>query len=129
MALTHKNAGEQLLNTEYNALVDAISSGAVSITDAATITLDAAQLYAGDLAAVTLGGNRTLTIINAVDGQNIVLRITQDATGGRTLTVTNGRATTSVPALSLAATAGAITYISLRYEATPNKFAYVGLSY
>lgn len=106
-----------------------LTGGILSLTDAAIITLNAANLYIGYVASVILGGNRTLTISNATDGQNIVVRVTQDATGSRTLTVTNGRATTAVPAISLATAAGAITYVSLRYEATLNKFAYTGLSY
>lgn len=57
---------------------------AVTVTDAATITLDCGQ---GDLHSVTLGGNRTIAgVTGSTDGQAILLRIVQDATGSRTVT-------------------------------------------
>lgn len=61
------------------------------LTDAATITPDftAASVDAGQrraVFAVTLGGNRSLASpVGALDGQHMVLRVTQDSTGSRTL--------------------------------------------
>jgi hypothetical protein len=56
--------------------------GQVALTDGATITWNALN---GARAYVTLGGNRTLTITNAIDGDYGELLVTQDATGSRTL--------------------------------------------
>lgn len=56
-------------------------SRAVAVTDAATITLDAAR---GSYHRVTLGGNRTLAApINPSDGQRLIFELIQDATGTR----------------------------------------------
>ncbi|TXH09505.1 MAG: hypothetical protein E6R03_16635 [Hyphomicrobiaceae bacterium] len=55
----------------------------VTLTDAATIAVDMATFIN---AVVTLGGNRTLgNPTNEVAGASGVIRIVQDATGGRTL--------------------------------------------
>lgn len=57
------------------------------LTDAATIAVDA-QL--SNAYRVTLTANRTLGLpTNGVAGQTISIRIIQDATGGRTLSLTN----------------------------------------
>jgi len=56
----------------------------VALTDAATIAVDASL---GNLFRVTLGGNRTMGVPSTPsDGQQIMLEITQDGTGGRTIT-------------------------------------------
>ena len=56
----------------------------VALTDAATINTDAT---AGNVFGVTLAGNRTLANpTGLVAGETLVWFITQDATGGRTLT-------------------------------------------
>ena len=62
----------------------AAQRGSVSaLTDGATITPDFA---AANNFSVTLGGNRTLANpTNVVVGQSGVIKITQDATGSRTL--------------------------------------------
>jgi len=60
-----------------------------SLTDAATITWAIASAPAAN-ATVTLGGNRTLNITNPVTGGSYVLKIVQDATGSRTLTLGTG---------------------------------------
>ena len=57
----------------------------VSLTYAATLNTNAS---AGDIFDVTLTGNATLAKpTNPVDGKTIRWRITQDATGGRTVTL------------------------------------------
>jgi hypothetical protein len=55
----------------------------VTLTDGATVTLNA---QTGNNFIVTLGGNRTLSITNPSDGQQIELWVVQDGTGNRTLT-------------------------------------------
>jgi hypothetical protein len=60
-------------------------NGIVTLSDAATINWD---MNLGNVAEVTLGGNRTLEYSNAKAGATYLLYISQDATGGRTLTYT-----------------------------------------
>lgn len=52
-------------------------------TDGATITFDK---NTSDFHNVVLGGNRTLALSNMAAGDRIVLRLTQDGTGSRTVT-------------------------------------------
>jgi hypothetical protein len=56
-----------------------------SLTDGATITWD---YTTGAKKYVTLGGNRTLDLQNTVDGDTGILKVTQDGTGSRTLSLT-----------------------------------------
>jgi hypothetical protein len=88
----------------------------VALADGATVTWD---MNAGQNATVTLGGNRTLAITNAANGMSGCLIVTQDGTGGRTLTLP---ATSKVigggaGAITLTAAAGASDIICF---ATPN---------
>ena len=53
-----------------------------SNTDGATVTFD---LDEANTHTVTLGGNRTLALSNADVGQKFIIRLTQDATGSRTV--------------------------------------------
>ena len=62
---------------------NAIKTPLISNADGATITFD---LDTGNTHAVTLGDNRTLAISNESPGQKFMLRLVQDATGGRTVT-------------------------------------------
>lgn len=65
--------------------VTTLSDGATITPDFTTADVDMGQRRA--VFAVTLGGNRTLAApVGAQDGVHMVLRVTQDATGGRTLT-------------------------------------------
>lgn len=105
-------------------------SGVQTLTDAATITLDLSlmpsnvppgstvQVGSGNSFAVTLGGNRTLNILNAIDGQIIRLAVTQDGTGSRTLAVQNGGTAALVNggAMGLTTTAGATDMIEIMYR-------------
>jgi len=57
----------------------------VNLVDAATIATDASS---GNYFRVTLAGNRTLgNPSNGIDGQRVIWELTQDGTGGRTLTL------------------------------------------
>lgn len=61
----------------------ALTEAVVTLTDAATIAVDASL---GNIFRVTLGGNRTLgNPTNSVNGQKIIFEIIQDGTGSRTL--------------------------------------------
>lgn len=59
----------------------------VTLTDGATITWTLLADKTYNLAKVTLGGNRTLAFSGLADGMTGVLRVIQDGTGSRTLTL------------------------------------------
>ena len=62
------------------------------LVDGATITLDQAEPY--NKFRVTLGGNRILAIVNETSGNEFLLQLGQDATGGRTVTWFSKNSTT-----------------------------------
>jgi len=75
--------GQAALKASANVFAQAASFGEDALTDAATIAWD---VQASPAARVTLGGNRTLGApANMAAGATYVLRVVQDATGGRTL--------------------------------------------
>lgn len=81
------------------------SASPVTLTDGATITLDFSTFIN---AKVTLGGNRTLAISNAKNGQGGLIEVLQDGTGSRTLSYTAGSfvfASGSAPTLTTTASA------------------------
>jgi len=57
-----------------------------SLTDGTTITWD---MQTGHNRSVTIAGNRTLSITNAISGDYGTILVTQDGTGGHTLAVPN----------------------------------------
>ncbi len=64
------------------------TAGAIQTdADAATITFD---MDVADVHQVTLGGDRTLAVTNVSVGQRFLIRVTQDSTGGRTVTWWSG---------------------------------------
>lgn len=91
-----------------------------NLTDAATITVDAAVLGDGGVGRVTLGGNRTLGApSNPVDGQVIVIEVTQDGTGNRTLSYNAVYLfSTDVPSPTLSTAAGKMDTMAFRYNST-----------
>lgn len=62
-----------------------VDSGTVADSDGATITFDLGS-GAYRKHAVTLGGNRTLALSNALTGMAFIISLTQDGTGSRTVT-------------------------------------------
>jgi hypothetical protein len=93
-----------------------IAPASVTLTDGATITWDTGG-YPTSHAKVTLGGNRTLAISNAIAGASGILVVTQDGTGSRTLTLPAGsKAPGGAPTLTT--TAGAIDVLSFYYDGT-----------
>lgn len=106
-----------------------------TLTDAATITLDLGKqpgaippattpvgIGTGNSFAVTLGGNRTLNILNQGDGEVIKVYVTQDGTGSRTLTIqSNGTAALVATGTLLTTTAGATDLIEIIYRADLGK--------
>lgn len=64
--------------------VVALQNVQLTLTDAATVNWNYTQ---GNVAEVTLGGNRTLSITNMPDPSFGILKVIQDNVGGRTLTL------------------------------------------
>lgn len=64
--------------------VNEIKQAWKDLVDGATITIDQAEPF--NKFRVTLGGNRILALINAIDGGSVVIQLGQDGTGGRTIT-------------------------------------------
>lgn len=98
----------------------------VTVTWAATTTIDAS---AGNHFRITMTGNTTLGIpTNPTDGQDIVVELIQDATGGRTLTLTTAgtgafNVTTGITgAITLTTTAGTRSYLGATYRAAGTKW-------
>lgn len=98
-----------------------ITRSVVTLTDAATIAVDAAD---GNCFRVTLGGNRTLGApSNPIDGQRILLEVIQDATGSRTLAYNSVYAFgTDVVSPTLTTTASKRDFIGFIYNSTANKW-------
>lgn len=94
---------------------------AVTLTDATTIAVDASL---GNTFDVTLAGNRTLgNPTNATDGQKLLFRIKQDATGGRTLAYgTKYRFGTDITGVTLSTAASKLDRIGVEYNAAADKF-------
>ena len=88
-----------------------------TITFGSTITWDQTK---GATAAVTLTGNSTLSITNAVTGMYGLIRVTQDATGSRTLTLPGGSKVINGGGgvVALTTTAGATDVLSYFYDGT-----------
>lgn len=97
----------------------------IPLTDAATISVDASM---GNLFTVTLGGNRTLGApTNGKQGQMIVFRIAQDATGSRTLAFNSVyRFSTDIPSPTLSTAANAIDYLGFIYNEADSKWDCIG---
>ena len=78
-------SGEVKLNQFYGyaSVSGALKTPLASGTDGSTVTFD---LNESNTHRVTLGGNRTLAITNVSYGQKFTTRLTQDATGSRTVT-------------------------------------------
>ncbi|WP_454752148.1 hypothetical protein [Cupriavidus necator] len=120
-----------------DALLEAIAAAALagakpyvpeikSVTYAGTITADFSD---ADVIRITLGGNPTITLAGAADGQKCVLELKQDATGGRTVTWSaDVRYGTDLPSITLSTAGGALDRIGLIYNAAAAKYDVVALS-
>jgi len=99
----------------------------VGLTDAATILVDAAL---GNIFTVTLGGNRTLgNPTGAVDGQKLLFRIKQDATGSRTLAFgTKYRFGTDITSVVLSTAANKLDRVGVEYHSTDDKFDVIAVT-
>ena len=98
------------------ALLRRSHSDAVTITPKCTTT---------DLGVVTLGGNRTIANPSGVAaaGQELRLRLKQDATGSRTVTWdTKYRFSTDIPRPTLSTAAGKTDYVRFIYNSDDDKW-------
>lgn len=88
----------------------------VALTDGATITPNAST---ADVATVTLGGNRTMAAPTGtpIDNQQLVFRITQDATGSRTITWNAAYRFAGGTAPTLTTTPNKTDYFGFQYNA------------
>lgn len=99
------------------------AKGVVTVPDGASIPIDLSQ---GSIFATTLGGNRTLAApTNATDGREFWVRVIQDSTGSRTLSLAAydvGAA--GAPTLSTAASK--VDLLKFHYDAALGKACLVG---
>ena len=118
-------AGLYLVTDGTNVVTKAAPGVVTVLTDGATISTDAGL---GNRFRVTLGGNRTLANpTNAVDGQQMVWEIIQDATGSRTITLgTKFVLGTDITAVTLTTTANKRDYLTAAYNASADKFYVTG---
>ncbi|GAB2964462.1 hypothetical protein [Saccharothrix stipae] len=108
--------------------LDAVRQKApVTLTDAATITTDASV---ANVFRVTLAGNRTLANpTNPVDGQRLTWEFTQDATGGRTITLGNAFVFgADLPAVTLSTAPAATDVLGAQYHAASGKWRVLALA-
>lgn len=113
-----------IASTGFSTFGRGIVSGIATLTDAATITLDASL---GNHFRVTLAGNRTMAApTNPTDGQRIAIEVIQDATGSRTLTLTTGALGfafgTDIPSITLTTTANLRDFIECVYNSTAQRW-------
>lgn len=78
---------------------------------------------ADDLIIFTTSTDTTLDILPGTEGKSLLLRITQDATGGHTITLgTTISAGTSLPLWQASTGANKTDYLALRYDADAAKW-------
>lgn len=120
-------AGGALNGTYPNPMLDVVPWSPFTLTDAPTIAVNATLSNTFD---VTLAGNRMLgNPTGATDGQKIMFRIRQDATGGRTLAFdTKYRFSSDIPSVTLSVTANKLDRIGVEYVAADDKFDVVALN-
>lgn len=97
----------------------------VTLTDAATITVDADTT---DIGVVVLEGNRTVAAPTGtpVDGQTLQFRFTQDGVGGRTVTMTSGAGgyafSLTISGFTLNSAPNRTDIVTFQYNATLNRW-------
>lgn len=98
----------------------------ISETYAVSVTLDCDSYDVFDL---VLTGNAAIDLIGGVDGQPILVRLKQDATGGHAVTWgTMVRFGTDITSVTLTTTAGKTDVIGFVYHATDGKYDVVSYS-
>ncbi len=125
--LRWNNIGSQFELTESIDIDGHVQSNGpklTTLTDAATIAVDAGEIGHQGLAHVTLGGNRTMgNPTNSVDGQMIRFRVLQDGTGTRTLAWdTDWRFGDNITQTNLNGAANTLSYITAQYDSTDTRW-------
>ena len=104
-----------------NPAVTVTFTGFTALTDGATISWDTGSVPLAN-AKVTLGGNRTLNISNLTDGGAYQVKLTQDGTGSRGLTLGSGCtwkiANGGSGAVMLSAAANSVDILAFTYDGT-----------
>jgi hypothetical protein len=95
------------------------NSAFTTVIDAATTEIRCAI---GNVFAWTIGGNRTVDVLDEADGTGIELYITQDGTGGRTVTWPANVVWVGGAAPVLSSAPGAVDKVFLRYELATDTF-------
>jgi hypothetical protein len=103
----------------------AMYSRRVALTDGATIAVNWSQ---SNIQSVTLGGNRTFTFSNPVDGARYILIIKQDGTGSRTATWPGTVRWPGGTAPTLTTTASKTDYITFIYNGVSSTYDGVAIS-
>lgn len=105
-----------------------LETPAVTLTDAAIVSID---ISSGSIFELTLVGDRTLNFTGgtaALNGKKILLRIKQDATGGRTITLgTMVRFGTDIPEVELTTAPLKADVLGLIYDHAAVKFDMVAI--
>lgn len=106
------------------AFTGAVIPATAALTDATTISLDASL---ANIFTVTLGGNRTLgTPTNPTAHQMIIVEVTQDATGSRTLSYSSAyEFSAGAPAPILSTPAGVTDYLLFIYSGAASKWRFL----
>jgi hypothetical protein len=117
----------QALVVSGNAVANNFASPVQALTYAASVTWN---LSSGSNAAITLTGNTTLAISNPVAGQTGLLTVTQDATGGRTISLPANSKVVSGGGgiIYLTPAANAVDILTFYYDGT-NYYWNIGRNY
>jgi len=108
----------------------AVTSGVVALTDAGTISVNAAL---GNTFRVQLGGNRTMGTPtwspgSALDGQMILFEITQGASAYTLSWSSAYLFSTALPAPTITTTASSVDVIGFKYASSPAKWRCLAIS-
>lgn len=76
---------------------------------------------------ITLAGNPTVTLSGAQDKQKCILELTQDATGGRTVTLVNHRFGSDLTTFTLSTAGGLTDKLGFIYDAATNNYDFVAI--
>ena len=104
---------------DFTRLGNGSANTPVALTDAATVVWNFSD---GNVGYFTIGGNRTLSITNPIPNTSGVLYITQDGTGGRTLTFPAGSEFINGWDGIIDNTANAVIAVSFFYDGTNYKW-------
>lgn len=92
----------------------------VPVAYAPVMTLDCSL---GDTFDITLTGNGQINFINGSDGQRIIVRVKQDAVGGRVITLGSMVAmSVDIPTVTLSVSANKLDLLGLVYRGSVDQY-------